>query len=111
MEKNTILYCGNCGSDKIELINRYPNHIHAFTTKEAKCTNCGYPSSALSFLSYGKALDDYVESFSKIYPIHCSTDEIKKRVVENVKNQIVQSCLFDEKDNIITRKDGYYIFK
>ena len=110
MKANAIIYCEKCGSDKIELIYKYPNHIHAMPTSKTSCANCGYSSRAMGFLSYGVALDDYLVCYSKKHPVNCPVDEIKRQTVECVKQQIVQSCLFDEKDNIVARKDGYYNF-
>jgi hypothetical protein len=109
MGSDAIIRCEKCNSDRIELIYQYINHLHAMPTAKTICANCGYPSNAMGFLSDGVALSDYVEYYSKKYPINYSIDEFKQRVVECVKRQIVQSCLFDEKDIIIDRKDGYHI--
>lgn len=110
MESDAIIRCEKCGSVRIELIYKYPNHLHAFPTSKTVCANCGYSSNAMGFLSHGVALDDYVEYFLKKHPVNCSIEEFQQRIVECVKQQIVQSCLFDEKDNIIDRKDGYCSF-
>ena len=109
-EITSLFVAKNAARKKIELIYKYPNHIHAMFTSKTSCTNCGYSSNAMDFLSYGIVLDDYVERYSKKYPINCTIDEFEQRVVECVKRQIVQSCLFDEKDDIIVRKDGYCNF-
>ena len=48
-----------------------------------------------------------LECYSQKHPANCSVDDFNQQTVECVKQQIVQSCLFDEKDNIVACKDGY----
>lgn len=110
MDNDAIIRCEKCGSHNIELIYKYPNHLHALTTARAVCTSCGHPSLAMGYLNHGAALQEYVEYYSRKFPIKCSLEEFRQRTVDCVKRQIVQSCLFDENDSILARKDGYFDF-
>jgi len=110
MRNDAIINCEKCNSINIELLYKYPNHIHAIPISWTSCADCGHPSVAMGFLSYSGALNMYIEDYSKRHPINCDLNDFRNRVVECVKRQIVQSCLFDEKDNILDRKDGYYNF-
>jgi len=110
MKNIVIINCESCNSFKIELVYQYTSHLHAIPISWTRCADCKYPSDAINYLSYSSTLDNYIEVYSKKYQINCSPNDFKNRIVECIKRQIIQSCLLDEKNNILGCQDGYYNF-
>ena len=111
MKHEIIVRCEKCRASSFELICRYLNRDRLQPTSKTVCVNCGCSSSAMGFLTgRGEAFREYVAYHYDKQPIKCSIGEYEQWVTECVKRQIVQSCLFDENNNIIDRKDEYYEF-